>query len=95
MPHHIPLLQNMDMRNMITLRTCLRWIVGLVLFVFMPPVLKAAEEPADALARAVLAKAGIRAGVCEMPRVGDGSLAATLARRCKRPGDTVISARLC
>lgn len=40
-----------------------------------------AEEPAGALARAVLAKAGIRAGVCEMPRVGDGTLAAALARQ--------------
>ena len=26
MPHQFRLLQNMDMRNMITLRTCLRWI---------------------------------------------------------------------
>jgi outer membrane protein assembly factor BamB len=40
----------------------------------------AAEEPADSLAKAVLDKAGVRAGVCEMPRVGDGTLAAALAR---------------
>lgn len=40
----------------------------------------AADDPADALAKTVLAKAGIHATVCEMPRAGDGTLAAALAR---------------
>jgi hypothetical protein len=35
---------------------------------------------ADALANIVLDKAGVRATVCEIPRVGDGTLAAALAR---------------
>jgi outer membrane protein assembly factor BamB len=39
-----------------------------------------AEESADVLARALLAKAGIQATVCEMPRAGDGALAAALAK---------------
>ena len=49
----------------------------------MPPILKAAERPADAGPgpEHKLGKAGVRAGVCEMPRVGDGSLAAALARQ--------------
>jgi len=41
----------------------------------------ASDDPAVPLAKDILAKAGIRAGVCEMPRVGDGSLAAALARQ--------------
>ena len=41
----------------------------------------AADDSADALAKSVLEKAGIRVGVCEMPRVGDGTLAAALARQ--------------
>ena len=36
---------------------------------------------ADVLANSLLAKAGIRVGVCEMPRVGDGTLGAALARQ--------------
>ncbi|MBC8870450.1 MAG: hypothetical protein H8E44_13595 [Planctomycetes bacterium] len=36
----------------------------------------AADDSADALAKSALEKAGIRVGVCEMPRVGDGALAA-------------------
>ena len=38
----------------------------------------AAEIPSDTLAKSILAKAGIRAGVCAMPRVSDGKLAAAL-----------------
>ena len=56
---------------MVTPQTGLRWLNGLVLFVFMSPALHAAEEPADALARGLLERADARAGVCEMPRVGD------------------------
>ena len=40
----------------------------------------AADDPADALAKTILRHAGIRVGVCELPRVGDGTLAAALAR---------------
>ena len=40
----------------------------------------AADDPADALAKTILQQAGIRVGVCELPRVGDGTLAAALAR---------------
>ena len=40
----------------------------------------AAKDPADIMATTVLTKAGIQATVCEMPRVGDGTLAAALAR---------------
>ena len=39
----------------------------------------AADATSDGLAKALLAKAGIRATLCEMPRVGDGTLAAALA----------------
>ena len=38
-------------------------------------------DDSDEVARSILAKAGIRVGVCEMPRVGDGTLAAALARQ--------------
>ena len=38
-------------------------------------------DESDELAKQFLAKAGIRVGVCEMPRVGDGALAAALARQ--------------
>ena len=38
-------------------------------------------DDSDDLAKAILAKAGIRVGVCGMPRVGDGTLAAALARQ--------------
>ena len=41
---------------------------------------RALEMRADALAKIVLEKAGITATVCEMPRVGDGTLAAALAQ---------------
>ena len=41
----------------------------------------AADDPTDALAQTLLAKAGIHATVCELPRVGDGALAAALARQ--------------
>ena len=40
----------------------------------------AADDPADALAKTILRHSGIRVGVCELPRVGDGTLAAALAR---------------
>ena len=39
-----------------------------------------AGAPADVLATQILARAGIRVGVCEMPRAGDGALAVALAR---------------
>jgi hypothetical protein len=39
-----------------------------------------AADPDD-LARYLLGKAGIHVGVCELPRVGDGRLAAALARQ--------------
>ena len=54
-------------------------VIGLTLL-FCSLGVYAAEEPADSLARTVLAKAGVRATVCEMPRAGDGTLAAALAR---------------
>jgi len=41
---------------------------------------RAADDPSDAVAKGVLDKAGIHATVCEMPCVGDGTLAAALAR---------------
>ena len=44
------------------------------------PLASAADGPADALAASLLEKSGIRVGVCELPRVGDGVLAAALAR---------------
>jgi|GEM_PF-1953762 len=40
----------------------------------------AAENKADALAKTILEKSGGRATICEMPRAGDGALAAALAR---------------
>ena len=40
----------------------------------------AADDPADDLAKTILQKAGIHVGVCELPRAGDGTLAAALAR---------------
>ena len=39
----------------------------------------AADETSDALAKVLIAKAGIHVGVCELPHVGDGTLAAALA----------------
>jgi len=41
---------------------------------------RGAEPSGEELARALLAKAGVKVGVCEMPRVGDGALAAGLAK---------------
>src|SRR5208283_3484417 len=41
----------------------------------------AAADAADALAQTIMQQAGIRATVCELPRVGDGTLAAALARQ--------------
>jgi outer membrane protein assembly factor BamB len=60
--------------------TFVRVIVGLAMVALLPCVAGAAEEPGDSLARVVLGKAGIRVGVCEMPQVGDGSLAASMAK---------------
>jgi outer membrane protein assembly factor BamB len=40
----------------------------------------AAGGSTDVLATQILTRAGIRVGVCELPRVGDGSLAVALAR---------------
>ena len=54
-------------------------IMGLALAVAWMPV-NAAESPGDALAKTVLAKSGARATVCEMPGVGDGTLATALAQ---------------
>ena len=44
-------------------------------------VVDAAEQLADSLAKTVLDKAGMRVTVCEMPRAGDGALAAALAQQ--------------
>ncbi len=41
----------------------------------------AAKPDANAIADAVLGGAGLRVGLCEMPRVGDGRLAVALVRR--------------
>jgi len=68
------------MRNRNTSRKCSLRIIGLAFWVFLPALTNAAETPVDALAKMVLDKAGVRATVCEMPQVGDGSLAAALAR---------------
>ena len=38
------------------------------------------NNPANTLAKMLLEKAGVRATICEMPRVGDGRLAAALAQ---------------
>jgi len=53
----------------------------------MPPVavkiaeMLAADDPSgNVLAAAILEKAGVRVGVCEIPRVGDGVMAAAMAR---------------
>ena len=57
------------------------WNLGLgisMLFLDLAAVSSAADP--DDLARHLLGKAGIRAGVCELPRGGDGTLAAALAR---------------
>ena len=53
---------------------------GLVLLA-CATALVAAEAPADNLAKTVLDKAAVRVGVCEMPRAGDGTLAAAFAQR--------------
>ena len=55
-------------------------MIGIALFVFLPSLIGAAEDPADSLARMVLDKAAMRATVCEMPRAGDGTLAAAFAK---------------
>ena len=52
---------------------------SLSIYLVLPSIVVAAESD-DVLAKAILQKAGIRVGVCEMPRVGDGTLAAALAR---------------
>ena len=59
----------------------MRWLVGLALWASLPPMADAAEEPADVLAKTVLDKAGVRATFCEIPRAGDGTLAAALAEQ--------------
>ncbi|MGA2619600.1 MAG: hypothetical protein ABSF26_18475 [Thermoguttaceae bacterium] len=41
---------------------------------------RSAEPSSEELGKALLAKAGLKAGVCEMPRVGDGALAVGLAK---------------
>ena len=51
-----------------------------ILLLLCATVAFAADDLADALARTVLAKAGVHATICEMPRVGDGTLAAALAK---------------
>lgn len=56
------------------------WMVVVALLALLPTGTKAAEVPADLLAKMVLDKAGVRATVCEMPQIGDGTLAAALAR---------------
>ena len=53
-----------------------RWLVMLL----CATATFAADDPADTQAKAVLAKAGVRATICEMPWAGDGTLAAALAR---------------
>src|SRR5262245_18883186 len=40
-----------------------------------------AGASADELAKAILEKAGIHATLCELPRAGDGTLAAALVRQ--------------
>ena len=55
-------------------------MIGIALFVFLPSLIGAAEDPADSLARMVLDKAAMRATVCEMPQAGDGTLAAAFAK---------------
>jgi hypothetical protein len=52
------------------------WVIGFALLAFLPPRVNAADEAADSLAKGVLDKAGVRATVCELPRAGDGTLAA-------------------
>jgi len=58
----------------------LQYSAALALLACVACPLEAAEIPSDALAKTVLDKAGIRVGVCEIPRVGDGALAASLAK---------------
>ncbi len=55
-------------------------VVVWCLFCACTPSLALAGPSPDALARSILGKAGIHVGVCELPRVGDGILAAALAR---------------
>ena len=58
------------------------WLIALAFTVgLLARPASAATPDATALAKVVLAKAGIHVTVCEMPRVGDGSLAAALAEQ--------------
>ena len=45
------------------------------------PVVKLTAGEASGLAKVVLEKSGLRAGICEMPRAGDGAVAAALAQQ--------------
>lgn len=63
-----------------TLAHFMRIIVGLAFLAFLTTIARAAEDLSDTLAQIVLGKAGVRATVCEMPRAGDGTLAAALAK---------------
>ena len=50
-------------------------IIAFSLLALLAPLGNAAEDASNLLAKPVLGKADIRATVCEMPRVGDGTLA--------------------
>lgn len=52
-----------------------------VIFLAAAPMWAAEPKDTDALAITLLAKAGLRAGVCEVPRAGDGALVLALARQ--------------
>lgn len=54
-------------------------MVALSGYVLNMPVHAMQPDAAAVFAKALLAKSGIRATLCEMPRVGDGALAAALA----------------
>jgi outer membrane protein assembly factor BamB len=67
--------------GMMSSRTLMHWILRIAIVVLPASVLNAAEALPDAPARVVMNKAGIRVGVCEIPRIGDGTLAAALAKQ--------------
>ena len=67
-------------RVLLMKRTIASQWIGCFLYACTSSWAMAAESP-DEMAQSILSKAGIRVGVCEIPRVGDGLLAAALARQ--------------
>ena len=62
------------------MKKCISILPLFTIFICAAVTARAEDSPADLLANTLLEKAGVRAGICEFPRVGDGVLAAAMAR---------------